>query len=388
MTFETRVSVPQSIGVYTFKGIIGQGAFSVILLAHDNSKHLDCACKVVRRSRLNTPSLQHQFEAEVRIFEQMSHDRIVRLFDLMKDHQNYYIFMEYCTNGELFKLIVDHGHLNESQSRFIIREILDALAYCHSRGVAHRDLKPENILVSATGHIKLSDFGMSKYVGTSGLCNTSCGTPAYASPECLTGGPCNAMASDVWSVGVILFALVTGMLPWTQTVRGKLFDQIKAGQYRIPPDVSPACADLIRRLMTVDPAARITIQEAHQHPWMLMEPRPRCRQDDVPRPFVGVKKADRLFEDDDAMPSEEATNGVGVTKSGSMQPGQFDAVARSLKIELTACASVPRTKLIPALMPPGRSGQIRRGTNVMASDSTPTRAPRRVPTGEAPLRRK
>jgi serine/threonine protein kinase len=253
----------------------------------------------------------------------------------MKDDTNYYIFMEYCANGELFRLVANHGPLTEAHSRFIIGEILDALGYCHAHGIAHRDLKPENLLLSATGHVKLTDFGLSKYVGQSGLCETSCGTPAYASPECLAGGQYNGMISDIWSVGVVLFVLLTGRLPWTQTNQTQLYAQIKAGDYRIPTTLTPQCKDFLSRLLAVDPVRRITIEAANRHDWMTIAPRPRCRRDAVPQPFVGVKKADRMFENDDALELLELAREADANRS--MQIIAFGSLTRALAQGKVSC---------------------------------------------------
>lgn len=115
--------------------------------------------------------------------------------------------------------------------------------------------------------MKISDFGLSKFVGNSGIVETPCGSPCYASPECLSGHGYDGRISDVWSIGVIMFAMVTGQLPWTKRNQTQLFNQIRKGDYKIPSFLSEECKDLIRRLMTVDVSQRITIEEALNHPW-------------------------------------------------------------------------------------------------------------------------
>lgn len=299
MLDESGVRAPTRIGRYRLRGVVGTGAFSVVMLAFDEENKFSLACKVVPRDRVASEDLRMRFESEVHIFQQLSHPGIVSLFDLLKDEHNYYIFMEYCPNGELFQFIVDNGPLNEAQGRFIVREILETLQYIHSRGVAHRDMKPENLLLSDTGHVKLSDFGLSKYVGSSGLCDTPCGSPCYASPECLSGETYNAMTSDVWSTGVILFAMLTGQLPWTRRNQVQLFQQIRAGKYTIPDFLSENCRDFIHGLMTVDITKRLTIEQALQHPWMLESPKVSAETSSMFVPFVSVKKVDDLFDETD-----------------------------------------------------------------------------------------
>ncbi|KAI5529944.1 serine/threonine kinase family [Trichomonas vaginalis G3] len=144
-----------------------------------------------------------------------------------------------CPNGELFKYIIENKKLGEENAKIIFKEIVAGLAYVHSLNIAHRDLKPENILLSETNHIKITDFGFSRYVGENGWVKTSCGSPCYASPECISGEQYDGIKSDMWSIGVILFAMVTGMLPWTKRNKNALFKQIQQAKYRMPQNISP-----------------------------------------------------------------------------------------------------------------------------------------------------
>ena len=325
---EIKVNAPPKIGHYHFESTIGAGAFALVMKAHDDLNNITMACKIVPKKRLSTPDLQSRFETEVHIFQQLSHPGIVKLYDLLKDDENYYIFMEYCPHGELFKFIVDHGSLNEVQARFVVREILETLQYVHSKGIAHRDLKPENLLLSETGNIKLSDFGLSKYVGELGLCDTPCGSPCYASPECLSGTKYNAMASDVWSTGVILYAMLTGQLPWTKRNQVQLFQQIRAGQYNIPDKLTDNCKSFIGGLMTVDINNRLTIEEALRHPWMLEDTHYKKPNFFPDMPMVSVKKVDMLFDNS----YDDDFSGVAsdMVKCNSTEQLTIDSIIRSL----------------------------------------------------------
>lgn len=267
MSVNQTILAPSRIGPFLFRGTVGAGAFSVVKLAFHVHSKLYFACKVVPRNRLNHEDLEQRFEMEIRINQQMHHSGVVQIVDLLKDDMNYYIFMEFCPNGELFKYIVDRTKLTEDEAAIFMYEFLDAIHYVHSLGVAHRDLKPENLLLDSSGKLKISDFGLSKFVGNSGIVETPCGSPCYASPECLSGHGYDGRISDVWSIGVIMFAMVTGQLPWTKRNQTQLFNQIRKGDYKIPSFLSEECKDLIRRLMTVDVSQRITIEEALNHPW-------------------------------------------------------------------------------------------------------------------------
>ena len=281
------------IGPYTIHGAVGEGAFSVVRLAQRGNQLY--ACKVVPRSKLDSESLLDRFKVEISIFQQMRHPGIVQLVDLYSDQTNFYVFMEYCPNGELFQYIIDRGRLAEADAKPIIREMLDTIQYVHSTNVSHRDLKPENLLIDKDGRVKLSDFGLSRYVGRNHLVETPCGSPCYASPECLSGKPYNGLTTDVWSLGVIIYAMLTGQLPWTKRNQAQLFAQIKRGEYTIPKFLSPEAQSFVSGLMTVDISKRLTIKQAIDHPFLKGVP---LIVPAVPKNlrYVTLKAVDRLFE--------------------------------------------------------------------------------------------
>lgn len=309
-----QIITPQTLGNYIFKGSVGEGAFSIVKLVLNQKTKQYYACKIVPRDRLIASSLEERFEVEIRIDQQLHHPGIVQIVDLLQDKNNYYVVMEFCPNGDLFQFIVDNGHLTEDVGAFYMKQILEALKYVHSLGIAHRDLKPENLLLDAKNNIKISDFGLSRYVDTNGLVNTPCGSPCYASPECLSGSAYEGCSSDVWSCGVILYAALTGQLPWTKRNQQQLFEQIKRGEYTIPNFLSDECRDFISKLMTVSTNQRITIDQALQHPWILKYTNGQIRTDigDQPK-LVSIKAVDRFFgidkdeDDDDFLAKTEPT---------------------------------------------------------------------------------
>lgn len=292
------VIAPSEVGPYEFRGTIGEGAFSVVKLAYHKERNEFYACKIVPKSRLVHARLEARFEIEIRINQQLRHPGIVSLIDIFKDNFNFYIVMEFCPGGELFQWIVHHGHLTEEDSRPMIRQILEALAYVHSQNVSHRDLKPENVLISQTGHMKISDFGLSRFVGPDHLARTPCGSPCYASPECVSGRPYDGLKSDVWSVGVILYAMLTGKLPWTKRNQRQLFEQIRAGDYKIPDYVSENAQSLIRGLMTVDCDKRLTIEQAFEHPFLRDTGAQFCGMSPTMIEYISLKRVDMFFDTD------------------------------------------------------------------------------------------
>lgn len=175
--------------------------------------------------------------------------------------------MEYVAGGELFDYIVSKGRLTENEARRIFQQILSGIEYCHYHGVVHRDLKPENLLLDQDHNIKIADFGLSNLIRDGEFLHTSCGSPNYASPEVICGSMYAGPEVDVWSCGVILYALLCGSLPFDDENIPNLFKKIKNGIYSLPGHLSELSRDLIPRLLVVDPLRRITIPEIRQHPW-------------------------------------------------------------------------------------------------------------------------
>lgn len=172
-------------------------------------------------------------------------------------------------NGELFERISGQGRLSEPEAMKYFRQLISALGYCHSFNICHRDLKPENILLSAEQDVKIADFGMAALQqGPDYRLETSCGSPHYAAPEIIRGGPYRGNLVDIWSMGVILYAMLSGRLPFdagpTSDIKPVL-ELIKRGKYPVPPEIGPEAADLISRMLAVRPRDRITIPQIWRH---------------------------------------------------------------------------------------------------------------------------
>ena len=285
---------PNKIGPYQLRGTIGSGAFATCKLAYRADLDIYYACKIITRQRLDELSDKTRFEQEIRIMQELRHPRVVQLYDLYKDALNYYILMEYCPNGELLSYIVGRRKVPESEAKIFFKHIMDGLLFVHSLGIAHRDLKPENILLDLEGHAKISDFGLGKYVGRSGLTSSSCGSPCYVAPEVLTQREYNAYKCDMWSCGVILYVMVTGQIPWNRRNHQVIFEQIKCAAYRIPSFVSGECAQLIRGLMTRNVDSRLTIEQVLAHPWMKETFDSPIVWKEVP--IVSLRRLDRFFD--------------------------------------------------------------------------------------------
>jgi serine/threonine protein kinase len=191
-------------------------------------------------------------------------------------------------------------------------------------GVTHRDLKPENLLLTQYGHIKISDFGLSRFLDSQGLVSTPCGSPCYASPECLSGMPYDGRTNDCWSVGVIFYSMVTGELPWTKRNQKELFGQIRRGEYTIPQELSQPCRNLIRGLMTVSTGLRLTAEAALRHPFFTGVT-PDYRGYEAGPGIVSLAKVDRFFR------ADASKVAVMMKGSTSQAPMRFAAIAKAIK---------------------------------------------------------
>ena len=195
------------------------------------------------------------------------HPHIIRLYEVIETASDIYVVMEYVKSGELFDYIVEKGRLVEDEARHFFQQIISGVEYCHRHMVVHRDLKPENLLLDSRANVKIADFGLSNVMRDGHFLKTSCGSPNYAAPEVISGKLYAGPEVDVWSCGVILYALLCGSLPFDDENIPNLFKKIKGGIYTLPSHLSPGARDLIPRMLLVDPLKRITIPEIRQHPW-------------------------------------------------------------------------------------------------------------------------
>ena len=262
------VCVPAELNHYHVDEELGSGGFSVVYRVEDKNTGIKYAAKVFPKTNLSHPGDQERFQREIDAMAYLKHDNIVALKDFLWDANNYYLIMDLCEGRELLSYVTEHKKLDEPLAALIFRQIVDAVRYCHSRGVAHRDLKPENVLFSTFPHVKVADFGLCGYVKESQLMKTFCGSPCYCAPECLCKVQYDGREADVWSIGVILFLMVTGQHPWNVVNTSMMTRQILKGSYTVPKTVSDECKDLIESMLKVDPKERITVDKIAAHPWL------------------------------------------------------------------------------------------------------------------------
>ncbi|QGA12665.1 hypothetical protein EYB26_000309 [Talaromyces marneffei] len=205
-------------------------------------------------------------EREVVIMKLIEHPNVIDLYDIWENRGDLYLVLEYVEGGELFDYVSTHGPLPEEEAVRFFRQIISGLAYCHRFNICHRDLKPENILLDPNHNIKLADFGMAALQPAGHWLNTSCGSPHYAAPEIIYGRRYRGDKADIWSCGIILFALLTGFLPFDGGDLSNTLHLVKKGNYHIPTWLSVEAADMIQRILQKRPEDRISIQSMFNHP--------------------------------------------------------------------------------------------------------------------------
>ena len=318
-------------GAYHVRGVIGAGSFSVVKLVEHISTGKNYACKIIPRSKMSGTYQSSHFETEIRIFGQLHHPGIVQLIDLLQDEKFYYIIMELCAMGELYQYILSNGRLSDLDARFFLRQVFEALSYMHSLGIVHRDLKPENLFFTENGAIKIGDFGFSRFVNSQGIAETPCGSICYAAPECIKGSTYDGRKSDVWSMGVIAYAMLTGELPWTKRNQAQLFEQISKADFIIPSYVQDGPRDLITRMLDPDPGRRFSVDQCLNHPWILSAP--KLRKIDVgddnnkKLPTIGTKQIDKFFGRDN---SERIIISDDFVRSYSMTNQEFGKALKNI----------------------------------------------------------
>lgn len=223
----------------------------------------------------------HSIEREIVIMKLIDHPNIMRLYDVWETSSELFLILEYVEGGELFDYLCNKGRLVPSEALGYFQQIITAIHYCHRFNIAHRDLKPENLLLDKNKNIKVADFGMAAWQGKNDMLQTACGSPHYAAPEVIMGRAYNGSSSDIWSCGVILFALLAGRLPFDDEDLPTLLEKVKLGRYMMPPDIDSRAKNLISRMLEKDVNKRITIPEILSHPFYLSQ-KPKKMSHDVP----------------------------------------------------------------------------------------------------------
>uniref|UniRef100_A0A3B3QRE1 MAP/microtubule affinity-regulating kinase 3 n=1 Tax=Paramormyrops kingsleyae TaxID=1676925 RepID=A0A3B3QRE1_9TELE len=255
------------IGQYRLLKTIGKGNFAKVKLARHVLTGKEVAVKIIDKTQMNSSSLQKLFR-EVRIMKLLNHPNIVKLFEVIETEKTLYLVMEYASGGEVFDYLVAHGRMKEKEARAKFRQIVSAVQYCHQKYIVHRDLKVKNLLLDADMNIKIADFGFSNEFTLGNKLDTFCGSPPYAAPELFQGKKYDGPEVDVWSLGVILYTLVSGSLPFDGQNLKELRERVLRGKYRIPFYMSTDCENLLKKFLILNPSKRGSLEQIMKDRWM------------------------------------------------------------------------------------------------------------------------
>ncbi|XP_054282751.1 serine/threonine-protein kinase MARK2-like isoform X4 [Macrosteles quadrilineatus] len=336
----SRTSDEPHIGKYKLLKTIGKGNFAKVKLAKHVPTGKEVAIKIIDKTQLNPGSLQKLFR-EVRIMKMLDHPNIVKLFQVIETDKTLYLVMEYASGGEVFDYLVLHGRMKEKEARAKFRQIVSAVQYCHQKKIIHRDLKAENLLLDSEMNIKIADFGFSNEFTPGNKLDTFCGSPPYAAPELFQGKKYDGPEVDVWSLGVILYTLVSGSLPFDGSTLRELRERVLRGKYRIPFYMSTDCENLLKKFLVLNPAKRASLEgsaysapqkpgETTQEPYNIMKDKwmNMGYEEDELKPYV---EPDSDFKDLKRIgcPVVEALVGMGYSRTeieDSLAQAKYDDV--------------------------------------------------------------
>ena len=267
MTTKSSVKTIQ-VGDYLIKKTLGEGTFGKVKLGYYLVGKEKVAIKILEKSKIKEKDDLQRVTREINILQKFNHPNVILVTEIFEDIDNFYIVMEYCEGGELFNYIVKKKRLTEEVASFFFFQIINGVEYIHSKGVIHRDLKPENLLLTKDNDIKIIDFGLSNYYEGNYL-STPCGSPCYASPEMVASKKYDGFKIDIWSCGIILYAMLCGYLPFEDKSNEILYKKILHCKVDYPNHLSNKSEDLIRKILVKDPAKRIDIKGIKEHPFYL-----------------------------------------------------------------------------------------------------------------------
>lgn len=246
---------------------LGQGTYGKVQLAINRATNQEVAIKTIKKSKIETEQDSLRIRREIQIMSSIQHPYIIHIYEVFENKDKIVLVMQYASGGELYDYVSERKELTSEEARRIFRQVASAVYYCHKNKICHRDLKLENILLDEKGNAKIADFGLSNVYDERHFLSTFCGSPLYASPEIVKGTPYYGPEVDCWSLGVLLYTLVYGAMPFDGSNFKRLVRQISEADYYEPKRKSDA-SGLIRRLLTVDPAKRATVIDICQDRWV------------------------------------------------------------------------------------------------------------------------
>lgn len=255
-------------GNYKVLGTLGEGGFGKVRLAL-HATNGEVAIKTIEK--IPMPPDEIVTVPEARHMMRLKHPHILKLFEVVDTEEHLHLVMEYAPRGDLCAYLMEAGKLSESAARAWFRQLVSAVQYCHQKNVVHLDIKLQNILVDGQKNIKLADFGLSERFTPGLRLDKFCGTPEYAAPEIKKQQKYHGPPADVWSLGVVLYSMITGRLPFDAATSQKLSLLVQQGHFLIPYHVSFECEDLLKKCLVTKPSKRATLEAIMRDTWLNME---------------------------------------------------------------------------------------------------------------------
>ncbi|KAF2282786.1 hypothetical protein GH714_043179 [Hevea brasiliensis] len=316
-----------NVGKFHLGRTIGVGTFAKVKLAVDSTNGSYVAIKIIDKQMVVQSNLKYQVQREIRTMKVLNHPNVVRIHEVIGTKTKIYIVMEYVSGGQLSDKLSYSQKLNESEARKMFQQLIDAVDYCHNRGVYHRDLKPENLLLDNKGNLKVSDFGLSALRKHGDILTTACGSPCYVAPELIANKGYDGAAADVWSCGVILFELLSGCLPFDDRNLVVLYKKISRAEYTFPQWFTESQKKLISRIFDPNPRRRITIPEIIEDAWFQTDYVPSC----------GCECGEKIYLDDVNAAFDAIEDDAAETKmpNSSSFINAFQLIAMSHDLDLS-----------------------------------------------------
>jgi serine/threonine protein kinase len=256
----------KQIGNYIILKQIGSGATSTVYIVKHSQTNKKCCVKLISKLNIQSQKDNEHLRSEIQILQTIKHENLVEFIEFKELAEYYCIFMEYVEGESLLNFINSNNRLTENQAQQIFSQLISLMSFLHQKDISHRDIKPENILIQTDLTVKLIDFGLSSL--SANLLSTYCGSFRYAAPECISNKPYKGSSADMWSLGIVLFVMICGKLPWMDSNLKRVADKIISADYIIPEGTPDLCADLISHLIVKNPSERLTAEEVKNHEWL------------------------------------------------------------------------------------------------------------------------
>ncbi|XP_050139505.1 CBL-interacting serine/threonine-protein kinase 10-like [Malus sylvestris] len=292
---------------YELGRLLGQGTFARVHYARSLITNQGVAIKVIDKEKIMKVGLMDQIKREISVMRLVRHPNIIHLYEVMATKTKIYFVIEYAKGGELFNKVAK-GKLKEDVARKYFSQLIDALDFCHSRGVYHRDIKPENLLLDENDNLKISDFGLSALAESKrqdGLLHTTCGTPAYVAPEVINRRGYDGVKADIWSCGVVLYVLLAGCLPFQDSNLMEMYRKIGKAEFKCPNFFSPEARRLLYRMLDPNPNSRISIAKVGESSWYRKGPYSKNMKSEIGNKDAARMSAEASGSSENSMASEE-----------------------------------------------------------------------------------